>query len=247
MYQVFDLFTYCDSRPGSFNGPDDSRRSYLYATASAPTRSHSLHTFRNTRRRLRLDRTERSTVEEMAYLKTMFGLHSLAFEDALNGRQVPKVDIYWRSALRRLAKTAHLEKRQDNLLVRPVSLSANSTSSQSGTDRHDHTRNCANNLSKRASSSRTVPTMFFMESLTSSSMAICHSSKNDRRRVLDIEMHVLIPSSNPEQIRRIFRMRRQVIKFQRVIGPMAESCQQTRPLDFPASTTQCETVLQRRS
>ena len=31
--------------------------------------------------------------DEMNKLKAMFGLHSLAVEDALNGRQVPKVDV----------------------------------------------------------------------------------------------------------------------------------------------------------
>lgn len=46
--------------------------------------------------------------DEMAKLKAMFGLHPLAVEDALNGRQVPKVEIYG-DQLFVVAKTAHLE------------------------------------------------------------------------------------------------------------------------------------------
>jgi magnesium transporter len=52
-------------------------------------------------------------------------------------------------------------------------------------------------------------------------------------RVLDIEKHILISFLEPEQIRRIFRMRRQVIKFQRVIGPMAEVASKLAHLELP--------------
>ncbi|MBN8934693.1 MAG: magnesium transporter, partial [Rhizobium pusense] len=48
------------------------------------------------------------TVEEMASLKSMFDLHPLAVEDALNGRQVPKVEVYG-NQLFVIIKTAHLE------------------------------------------------------------------------------------------------------------------------------------------
>ena len=48
------------------------------------------------------------TVEEMASLKSMFDLHPLAVEDALNGRQVPKVEVY-DNQLFVIIKTAHLE------------------------------------------------------------------------------------------------------------------------------------------
>lgn len=48
------------------------------------------------------------TPEEMNSLKAMFGLHPLAIEDALNGRQVPKMDVYG-DQLFVVAKTAHLE------------------------------------------------------------------------------------------------------------------------------------------
>jgi len=34
------------------------------------------------------------TLEEMTNLEAMFGLHPLAVEDALNGKQVPKVEVY---------------------------------------------------------------------------------------------------------------------------------------------------------
>jgi magnesium transporter len=48
------------------------------------------------------------TVEEMTNLKAMFGLHPLAVEDALNSKQVPKVEVYG-DQLFVIIKTAHLE------------------------------------------------------------------------------------------------------------------------------------------
>lgn len=48
------------------------------------------------------------TADEMESLRAMFGLHPLAVEDALNGRQVPKIDIYG-DQLFVVIKTAHLE------------------------------------------------------------------------------------------------------------------------------------------
>ena len=48
------------------------------------------------------------TADEMEVLKAMFGLHPLAVEDALNGRQVPKVEVYG-DQLFVVVKTAHLE------------------------------------------------------------------------------------------------------------------------------------------
>lgn len=52
-------------------------------------------------------------------------------------------------------------------------------------------------------------------------------------RVLEIEKHVLISFLEPEQIRRIFRMRRQVIKFQRLMGPTAEVASKLANLKLP--------------
>jgi magnesium transporter len=52
-------------------------------------------------------------------------------------------------------------------------------------------------------------------------------------RVLEIEKHVLVAFLGAEQIRRIFRIRRQVIKFQRVLGPMGEVVGKLTHLELP--------------
>lgn len=58
----------------------------------------------------------------MACLKSMFDLHPLAVEDALNGKQVSKVEVYG-DQLFVIIKTAHLEG--DKIAYgRPVFLSA---------------------------------------------------------------------------------------------------------------------------
>lgn len=48
------------------------------------------------------------TTDELSNLQAMFGLHPLAVEDALNGKQVPKLDVYG-DQLFVVAKTAFLE------------------------------------------------------------------------------------------------------------------------------------------
>lgn len=58
-------------------------------------------------------------------------------------------------------------------------------------------------------------------------------TKTMEDRVLELEKHVLISFLEREQIRRIFRMRRQVIKFQRVLGPMSEVVGKLTHLDLP--------------
>lgn len=52
-------------------------------------------------------------------------------------------------------------------------------------------------------------------------------------KVLAMEQQMLISFLEREQIRRIFRMRRQVILFQRVLGPMAEVVGKLTHLELP--------------
>lgn len=171
------------------------------------------------------------TPEEMGDLKAMFGLHPLAVEDALNGKQVPKVDIYGEQ-LFVVAKTAHLDG--DKIAYGETCIFVGS----------HHL------ISVRHGSARTHHDL--RQQLEQSPKLLCHGPdyvlhgildfvvdgylpmvETLEDKVLELEKHVLVSFLQPEQIRRIFRMRRQVIRFQRILGPMAEVASKLSHLELP--------------
>ena len=171
------------------------------------------------------------TAEEMASLKVMFDLHPLAVEDALNGRQVPKVDAYGEQ-LFVVAKTAHLEG--DKIVYGETCIFVG---------RH-HV------VTVRHGSARTHTEL--RQQLEQSPRLLKHGSDYVLHAIIDfivdgylpmvekmedsvlaLEKHMLISFLEREQIRRIFRMRRQVILFQRVLGPMEEMVSKLTHLDLP--------------
>lgn len=100
------------------------------------------------------------TPEEMDNLKSMFGLHPLAAEDALNGQQVPKVDVYGEQ-LFVVAKTAHLEG--DKIVYGETCiLSVRIISSPLGTVPHVATMNFALNSNSHPRFSCRDRTMYCM-------------------------------------------------------------------------------------
>ncbi|MCY1327642.1 Cobalt/magnesium transport protein CorA [compost metagenome] len=52
-------------------------------------------------------------------------------------------------------------------------------------------------------------------------------------KVLAMEKHMLVAFLEREEIRRIFRLRRQVILFQRILHPMSEVASKLANLDLP--------------
>ena len=51
--------------------------------------------------------------------------------------------------------------------------------------------------------------------------------------VLEMEQRALNGSLGRDEVARIFRMRRELIRFQRILGPMAELCSKLSRLDMP--------------
>ncbi len=171
------------------------------------------------------------TERELEALTAMFGLHPLAVEDALAGKQVPKIDVYG-DQLFVVIKTAYLEG-----------------------DRIAYGETCifvgkSHLISVRHGPSRSLRSV--REHLERSPQLLAHGPdyvlhgivdavvdgylpmvETIEDRVLELEKHILSSFLDPEQIRRIFRMRRQVLKFQRVLGPMGEVVGKLTHLDLP--------------
>lgn len=171
------------------------------------------------------------SVEEMASLQKMFGLHSLAVEDAINGKQVPKVDIYGEQ-LFVVAKTAHLEG--DKIAYGETCIFVGRhhlISVRHGSARsHQNLRRQLERSPKLLSHGPDYVLHGILDFIVDGYLPMVETLED---KVLDMEKHVLVSFLQPEQIRRIFRMRRQVIKFQRILGPMAEVAGKLSHLDMP--------------
>lgn len=171
------------------------------------------------------------TSEEMARLQAMFGLHPLAVEDALNGKQVPKIDIYG-DQLFVVVKTAHLEG--DKIAYGETCIFVGKqhviTVRHGSARSHQQLRQQLEQSPQLLAHGPDYVLHAIIDFVVDGYLPIVETIED---RVLDLEKHILISFLEPEQIRRIFRMRRQVIKFQRVLGPMAEVVGKLTHLDLP--------------
>lgn len=171
------------------------------------------------------------TTEEMSDLKAMFGLHPLAVEDALNGRQVPKVDVYG-DQLFVVVKTAHLEG--DKIAYGETSIFVGSNhliSVRHGSARaHKELREQLEHSSRLLRQGPDYVLHGIIDFVVDGYLPMVETLED---KVLELEKHILMSLLQPEQIRRIFRMRRQVIRFQRILGPMAEVVGKLSHLELP--------------
>jgi len=171
------------------------------------------------------------TADEMNNLKAMFGLHPLAVEDALNGRQVPKVDVYGEQ-LFVVAKTAHLEG--DKIVYGETCIFVGKhhiVSVRHGSARaHKVLRDQLEQSPNLLDHGPDYVLHAIIDFIVDGYLPMVEKMEDN---VLAMEKHMLISFLEREQIRRIFRMRRQVILFQRVLGPMAEVVGKLTHLELP--------------
>lgn len=171
------------------------------------------------------------SADEMASLQAMFGLHPLAVEDALNGNQVPKVDIYG-DQLFVVAKTAHLEG--DKIAYGETCIFVGKhhlVSVRHGSARsHKELRLQLEQSPQLLVHGPDYVLHGILDFIVDGYLPMVETLED---KVLELEKHVLVSLLQPEQIRRIFRMRRQVIRFQRVLGPMGEVVGKLSHLELP--------------
>jgi len=172
------------------------------------------------------------SAEELDIVRRQFGLHSLAVEDALNPEQLPKVEIYG-SHLFVVARTAALEEGEN--------ISYGQTALFLGRDYL---------ITVRFGSSRAHNSL--RERLESDAERLCEGPDYVAHAILDFVVDGYQPimeklevstqtmeeraiNEFPEQatIRRIFRLRRQLRRFQRIIGPMEEVCERLTATELP--------------
>jgi magnesium transporter len=168
---------------------------------------------------------------ELRTLQTQFGLHPLAVEDALKAHQLPKVDVYG-DQLFVVARTAHLEGEKMAYGETSVFLGRNHIISVRHGSARAHT--------ELRSHLEAAPTLLahgvdyvlhaILDFIVDSYLPIVESIEEE---VLDIEQRAMDAFLSREDVTRIFSLRREIIRFQRTLGPMGELCSRLVNLDMP--------------
>jgi len=171
------------------------------------------------------------TEEELRTLTEQYGLHPLAVEDALKAHQLPKVDVFG-DQLFVVARTAHLEA--DRIEYGETAIFVGR--SHIITVRHG---------SRRAHSDlrhhlEATPTLLahgvdyvlhaVLDFVVDGYLPIVESIEEE---VLAMEQRTLDAFLGRAEVTRLFTLRRELIRFQRVLGPMSEVAGKLSHLDMP--------------
>lgn len=168
---------------------------------------------------------------ELRTLQENYDLHPLAVEDALKAHQLPKVDVYGEQ-LFVVAITAHLE--DDQIIYGETSLFVGENSLISV--RHGSARAHR----KLRDQLEAAPSLLqhgvdyvlhaILDFVVDGYLPIVEAIEED---VLTMEQRAFDSFLDRDAVMRIFKLRRELIRFQRVLGPMSEVCSKLAHLDLP--------------
>jgi len=172
------------------------------------------------------------SVQEMELVRQQYGLHPLAVEDALNPRQLPKVEVYGKM-LFVVARTADLGVGEDiaygqtAFFVGPgylISVRFGSTRA------HTALREDLEARADRLAEGPDYVLHAVLDFIVDGYLPLLDGLDNVAQEMEEAAIDVF-----PEQsvIRRIFRLRRQLRRFERLIGPMEEMVERLVIAELP--------------
>ena len=171
------------------------------------------------------------TQAELARLQTRFKLHPLAIEDALNAHQRPKVEVYGRE-LFVVARTAQLVDAQiaygeTAIFVGQGHLiTVRHGSARAHTELREQLEASPTLLAKGSDYVLHAVLDFVVDGY----LPIIQALEDE---VLDIERRTLEAFLSHAEVKRLFHLRRDLIRFKRVLSPMAEVCGRLEHLETP--------------
>ncbi|PKB19420.1 magnesium transporter [Novosphingobium kunmingense] len=172
------------------------------------------------------------TVAEMELVRSQFGLHPLAVEDALNATQMPKVDLYGQQ-LFIVARTVAMPE-GDNLTYGQTAIFLGRdfivTVRQGSTRKHDSLRQRLENDDERLTEGPDYVAHAILDFIVDGYQPVLEKLED---AVVTMEEQAIHRFPESSTIRRIFRLRRQFRRFIRVIGPMQEMCERLATTDLP--------------
>jgi len=172
------------------------------------------------------------TEEELQQLQENYGLHPLAIEDALKAHQLPKLDVFG-DQLFLVARTAHLENDKIAYGETAIFVSENHIITVRHGSARAHTELREQLEASPALLSHGVDYVLhaILDFIVDGYLPIVETIEEE---VLETEQRVLETFLEKEEVKRLFTLRRELIRFQRVLGPMSEACNRLTHLDLPA-------------
>lgn len=173
------------------------------------------------------------TAEEMERVRAQFCLHPLAVEDALNPNQLPKVEVYGKQ-LFIVARTAAIEEGekiaygQTAIFLGPdfvISVRFGSTRA------HVALRSRLESDAERLAEGPDFVAHSILDFIVDGYQPIMDRLDTT---VQSMEERTVDSFPEPSTIRRIFRLRRQMRRFERLVGPMEEVCERLTYTELPA-------------
>ena len=168
---------------------------------------------------------------ELDRLKIRFKLHPLAVEDALNAHQRPKVEIYGRE-LFVVARTAQLVDAQISYGETAIFVGQGHliTVRHGSARAHSELRAQLEASPALLAKGSDYVLHAVLDFVVDGYLPIIQALEDE---VLDIERRTLEAFLSHAEVKRLFHVRRDLIRFKRVLSPMAEVCGRLEHLDTP--------------
>jgi len=169
--------------------------------------------------------------DELRILQDRFGLHPLAVEDALKAHQIPKVDVYG-DQLFVVARTAHLEGEdigygETDFFVGPSHIiTVRHGSARAHIELRQQLEAAPTHLKHGVDYVLHAVLDFIVDGYFPIVEAI-------EEEVLAMERRALDAFLDREEVSRIFDLRRDLMRFRRILGPMEEMASRLEHHDMP--------------
>lgn len=171
------------------------------------------------------------TEDELRTLQNKFGLHPLAVEDALKAHQLPKVDVYG-DQLFVVARTA--QRKGDSIGYGETSIfvgAGHIITVRHGSERaHSGLREHLEAAPALLGHGVDYVLHGILDFIVDGYLPIVESIEDD---VLKMERRALDTFLGRDEVIRLFKLRRQLIRFERILGPMSGLCAKLEHLDLP--------------
>lgn len=169
---------------------------------------------------------------EMQAIAAHFGLHPLAVEDALNPQQLPKVEVYGRQIFI-VARTAAMDE-GETIAYGQTALFIGAdflvTVRFGSTRAHKALRQRLEAIPERLAEGPGFVAHAILDFIVDGFQPLIEQLEAS---VQDMEERAILTFPEPSTIRRIFRLRRQMRRFERIIGPMEEVCERLANAELP--------------
>lgn len=171
------------------------------------------------------------TPDELRKLQQNYDLHPLAIEDAFKAHQLPKIDVYG-DQLFVVARTARMEGEQIAYGETAIFLSQDHviTVRHGSARAHTELRHQLEAAPSLLSHGVDYVLHAILDFIVDGYLPVVEAIEEE---VLEMEQHALDSFLERDEVRRIFALRRELTRFQRVLGPMSEVCSKLANLDLP--------------